>query len=226
MLVFISGWMLFCIAVAVLLLTALVMQFFGGFFITKDVLVRNFTILDLEMASTEMEIDNTLKGIIKLEPPAVEKVIKSLKNHLYADFLFMPAAYGTIFIACMKVAWKMPEPGVIFFTLLGWIQIAAWISDIMENIYLLGKIGRLNSVYKPSYLSFHAYQVLEIVKWGFSLLAVVCVLSALMYFWISGLYMGQSLKYLLIVVIEIVVFGGLMKVFKNPGKTWKTAMHY
>jgi hypothetical protein len=225
MLVFISGWMLFCITGAVLLLTALAMQYFGGFFVTKDVLVRNFTIMDLELASTETEIDNTLKGIVRLEPAIATKVIRSLKNHLYIDFIFMPAAYGTIFIACMKVAWKMPESGAIFFSLLAWLQIAAWISDIMENIYLLGKIGGLNKGSQSSYLSFHTYQYLEVVKWGFSMLAVVCVLSALLYFWVSGLYMGESLKYLLIIVIEVVVFAVLMKVSGKPGKSWKATVH-
>lgn len=225
MVIFISGWVLFCVAAAVLLLVALAMQFYGGFFMTKDVLVRDFHILDLELASSEMEIDNTLKGIVKLEPADSSKVIHALKSHLYADFLFMPAAYGIIFIACMKVAWKMPEPGATFFSALAWLQIVAFACDILENIYLLGKISRLNSEYKPSFLKFPSYQMLEVLKWGLSMLAAVCVLSAFLYFWISGLYMGQSLPYLLIVAAELAVFALLMKLLKKPGETWRYSVH-
>ncbi len=224
MVIFISGWTLYCIAVAILLITALPIQYYGAFFTTRDVLVRDFNILDLQLASTEMEIDNTLKGITQLPPAASAKVIRALKNQLYIDFLLMPAVYGTIFISCMKVAWKMPEPGMIFFSLLGWLQIVAWICDIMENCYLLGKTGRLNKEYKPSYMRFRGYQVIEVLKWGLSMLATVCVLSALLYFWISGLYMEQSLKYLLMIVLMLIVFFVLIKFLAKPGIAWKRSL--
>jgi hypothetical protein len=226
MVIIVPGWILFCILLSGVLLTALLMQWFGGFFITRDVLVRNFTILDLELASTEKEIDNTLKGIVQLEPAVAGKVIRSLTYHLYVDFLFMPAAYGTIFVACLNVAWKMPASGAIFFTVMGWLQVASWVSDILENIYLLGKINRIKSEYTPSFMSFHTYQYLEVVKWGLALLAIVCLLSALMYFWISGLYMEISLQYLLAVMIELTIFVLLMKWIKNTGKRWKATLTF
>lgn len=224
MIIFISGWVLFCVAVAVLLLAALAMQYYGEFFVTRDVLVRDFTIFDLEFASTEREIENTLGGIIRLPPDESAKVIVSLKRHLYIDFLFMPAAYGAIFIACMKVAWKMPEPAASLFSLLGWLQIVAFLSDGIENFYLLVKIARANAVHQRSFITFGTYRLLEILKWGSSLLAVVCVLSAFLYFWVSGLFMGQSLKYLLIVAIELIAFVVLMNLIKGAGRRWKSTI--
>lgn len=224
MMIHITGWMLFCVAVALLSVTALLMQWMGGFLITKDVLVRDFTILDLELASKEIEIDNTIKGITQLEPDISAKVIRFLKGMLYADFLFMPAAYGGIFIACMKVAYKMPESGQIYFSILGWLQAAAWISDIIENLYLLKKIGRRGEAGK-ALLPFVLYQWLEVVKWGLSLLGVVGTLSALMYFWISGLYMAESLGYLLAIAVELIAFVLLMQMLRKPGNAWKAAVH-
>jgi len=225
MLIHITGWVLFCAAIALLIAVALLMQWLGGFLVTRDVLVRDFTLLDLELASTEMEIDNTLKGIAQLEPATAGKVGRSLKGILYADFLFMPAAYGAIFIACMKVAWKMPESGQVYFSILGWLQVAAWISDIVENIYLLNKTGKIRNGIAGALLPFSMYQRLAVVKWGCSLLGVVSTLSALLYFWISGWYRGESLGYLLVIVAELAIFAVLMRMVKKPGNAWRAAVH-
>lgn len=221
----IPGWTAFCIAMGVLMFAAIFMQWSGAFFLTFDVVVRNFTILDLELAATETEINNIIGGISRLPGPAAKVVLRALRNHLYADFLFMPAAYGALFIGCMKVAHKMPLSGEVFFTFLAWAQAGAWLADILENCYLLQKISHAGGLSAPHLFSFRLYQRLEVVKWSLSMLALVCVLSALMYYWISGLYMGSSLRWLLVLVLELCAFVVLMQMARRPGKRWKENVH-
>jgi hypothetical protein len=116
----------------------------------------------------------------------------------------MPGAYGSIFILCMNLSWKMPASGAYFFSILAWLQGIAWLCDIIENIYLLGKIHR-NPI-PSSHSIFKAYQYLEVLKWGCALLGAVCGLSSLLYFWLAGSYAFESLYYILIIGIEVVVF--------------------
>lgn len=202
------NWMSFCIATAFVLLFAYIMQILSRSFVTRDVLEKRFGILDLQFASSGLEINNLLNGITKLEHPQAKKVFHALRMHLYVDFLFMPAAYGTLFIACMQVARKMPPSGEIFFYILAWLQAAAWISDIIENVMLLKKI-RQHEDQSPLVSGggfFPVFQKLQFIKWGAALLALVCILSSLMYFWVSGFYSPSSLKYILIFAGEILIF--------------------
>lgn len=203
------NWMSFCIAVAFVIAFAYLMQIIARSFITRDVLRKSFGIFDLEFAASELELNNLLRGINKLEPPQAKKVFRALRTHLYVDFLFMPAAYGALFIACMLVANKMPLPGLVFFSILAWLQAAAWVSDIVENIYLLKKIRQHEnqSLQGAGTNFFPLFQALQIIKWGAALLALVCVLSSLMYFWIAGFYSPGTLKYILIFASEVLVFG-------------------
>lgn len=202
------NWMSFCIATAFVVLFSYIMHIISRSFITRDVLHKKFGILDLELASSELELNNLLHGITKLEAVQAKKVFRALRMHLYVDFLFMPAAYGALFIACMQVARKMPESGMIFFSILAWLQVAAWVSDIIENIFLLKKIRQHEDqpLQNTGTKFFAVFQKLQFVKWGAALLALVCILSSLMYFWVSGFYSPASLKYIVMFTAEILVF--------------------
>jgi hypothetical protein len=198
------AWTWFCLLLAVVLLTSFVMATLGRRFFTLDVVLRSFSILDLEWPASPLEIVNLIKGIYLLPAPDSRKVIKALRAQLYIDYLFMPAAYGSIFILCMQVSWKMPPAGAAFFSVLAFLQVIPWLCDIIENFFLLGKIRPDTG--KPGKTVFRAYQCLEIAKWGLSLLGLVCGLSSLLYFWLSGHYAFTSLHYLLIIAAEIGVF--------------------
>jgi hypothetical protein len=199
-----NGWILFCVAFGVLLITSFIMSRLSRHFYTYDVLERKFSIMDLQWPSSPIELVNLVKGIYKLPLPKQQRTLSALKKHLYVDFIFMPAAYGSIFLLCMNISWKMTLAGPYLFAGLAWLQIVALVLDVIENIYLLRKIGP--EIVEASPATHKAYGYLERFKWGIALLALICALSALLYFWLVGRYAEGSLKYALVIVAEIVLF--------------------
>lgn len=202
-----NGWYWLCITVAVTLLTAFIMSLQGKQFFTMGVVMRTFSILDLEFPSSSKDIPSVIKGIYALPAPQQQQTLQALRGQLWLDFLFMPAAYGSIFLLCMEVAGKMNEAGQVLFVWLAWLQAVPWLFDIIENIYLLRKMRpdiacSSNAVHK-------AYQVMEAFKWGISLTGFVFALSSLLFFWLTGNYAVASLRYLLILAGEAAVFAGL-----------------
>jgi hypothetical protein len=208
-----NSWSLFCIAFAIVLATSYIMGLLGRYLYTRDVSLRKFSIMDLQLAPNAKEIVILVNGIYKLSEPSSKKVIRALRLQLYIDFLFMPGAYGSIFILCMQLSSKMPPVGATFFSILAWLQAIAWLCDIIENIYLLGKIHKDPA--ESSKPAFKAFQYLEVIKWGSALFGLVCGLAALMYFWFAGDYARESLQYLLIIGIEIAIFFAINWVAKK-----------
>lgn len=206
-------WWWFSIAFGIMLLSLLIMSLQGRYFYTLDVIVRKFSILDLEFAATPQELVKIISGIYKVPAFLIDnsvrvdtkRIISALKRQIITDFLlYMPATYGGIFLLCMKVATKMGPVGEWFFSILAWLQLVAFFLDAIENMYLLQKI---KAVSKPSGLFIHrAYQLLEVFKWGFALTGSVCAISAIFHFWVSGLYSEYSYYYLLVILGEIMLF--------------------
>jgi hypothetical protein len=206
------SWAWFCYALGLAAITTIIMSRQAKQFFTLDVVVRNFSILDLEFAAAAKEIVHIIKGIYLLPQPQSTKTIKALKGQLIIDFLFMPGIYGTVFLGCMHVSCKMTTNwGQASFAILAWLQLIPWLCDIIENIYLLNKI---KPVVLPSSDSVHvAYQRMELVKWGLSLTGGVCSIAALLFFWVSGKYAPASFPYLLMVIGEVILFFILAKLF-------------
>ncbi|NLR57588.1 hypothetical protein HGH93_05730 [Chitinophaga polysaccharea] len=210
-----DAWCWLCISMAIFLLTAFIMGRQSRYFYTMDVVPRQFSIMDLELPSCQKEMVNLIKGIYAMPPANRQLTLRALRGQLWVDFLFMPAAYGSIFLVCMKVASKMNPAGMVLFHILAWLQLLCWLCDIIENIYLLQKIGP--NISESTKMVHRAYQALEMIKWGFSLLGIVCGLSALLFFWVTGNFDVSSLHYLLIIVGEIVIFMVLQKLlFRAP----------
>lgn len=186
----------------------------GKYLFTKDVILRKFNIMDLQFASTGLEIVNIIKGLYLLPAEKSRKAVNALRGQLYVDFLFMPAVYGGIFLLCMNVANKMSlAVGENFFAALAWLQIVAWFCDIYENIYLLNKIRPdATSTENNTHIVF---RYIVAVKWGISLFAAICSIAALCYFWLSGLYSVESLPYLVIIGAELAVFFILNKIISR-----------
>ena len=203
--IFIAGWPLFCIAFGLMLLLSLIMKVQGLHFYTKDVVLKKFNILDLEFPATSRELVNLIAGLYKLEGKQSKKTISALKSHLYLDFLFMPCAYGAIFLLCLLMSDKMENSfGVIVFSCLAWAQLISWLLNIIANIYLLRKIHPDPVLSGPAVHK--AYFIMEIIKWGITLIAVICCIASVFYFWLSGFYALNSLIYLLIIAAEIILF--------------------
>ena len=171
-----------------------------------DMVERKFSMMDLEFPATPKDLVEIVVHIFKLDNAKRDRVIRALKGQLLIDFfLFMPSVYGGIFLLSMKVATKMNSDfGKGVFVSFAWLQGVAFVLDIIENIYIWRKI---KPDIKPSGSSVHkAFLWLEIFKWGLPLLAFVCCLSSMLYFWITGLYSINSYSYMGIIAAEIAVF--------------------
>jgi hypothetical protein len=199
------GWL--CISMGLLLITIFIMMRQSRQFYTMDVVMRRFSILDLQFPGSPNEIPAIIKGVYALPVVQQAKTLSALRGQLWVDFLFMPAAYGSIFLVCIKVAEKMNPAGTSLFTWLAWLQLLPWLCDVAENIYLLRKTAP--NVPASTKTVHKAYQWLEITKWGISSIGMVCGLSALLFFWVTGDFDSASLHYLLILVAEAGVFVGL-----------------
>ncbi|MDB5199697.1 MAG: hypothetical protein JWO92_1660 [Chitinophagaceae bacterium] len=173
--------------------------------------------MDLEMPATPTELVNLIKGLYKLPEDTSKKAISALKGQLYIDFLFMPCAYGAIFLLCMLVSAKMQWPfGVNVFIILAWLQVVPWLCDIIENIYLLGKIKPDPVLSAPSVHK--AYLWMEYIKWGIALGSAIGAVAAICYFWLAGHYDVHSLRYLGIIAAEIILFLLAGKIFLKKKK--------
>ena len=211
-----NGWMWFCISFAVMLSVALIMKIQSRNFYTNDVVIRKFTMMDLELPASAREIVNLIKGIYLLPSKGIQKTLRSLKGQLYADFIFMPAAYGSIFLLCMQVSLKTSSTAHWILAIIAWLQVMAWLCDIIENIYLLNKI-RPDVVVSGNAIH-NAYTILEFIKWSIILTGVICSVFALLYFWLAGDYASNSLRYLVIILIEITLFISAVEI---SGKKFK-----
>ena len=185
---------------------------FYTFYVTK----RKFSIMELEIPATYAGLIRIIKGLFLLPEPESKRSIGALRGQLWLDFLFMPFAYGSIFLLCWRVSVKFQSAfGSNVFLVLAVLQVIPWICDIIENLYLLGKIKQgsniddsKEAIDKKANLH-KAYLVMEAIKWGTALTATVCALSAICYFWLTGGYSATSLKYAVITLAEIAAFGFL-----------------
>ena len=219
--IFIISWPLFILTFGLMLLFHFIMTAQNLHFYTKDSVEKKFSIIELQLPASPVELVNLIRGLYRL--PQKQEAIRSitaLRKHLYIDFLFMPCIYGSIFILCMLVSAKMQSSfGREVFHVFAWAQIIPWLCDIIENIYLLRKMKPHPPV---SSAAFHkAYLLMECVKWGISLGAAICALAAICYFWLAGNYQVQSLNYLAVIAGEIIVFALMAKFFLKNKKQEK-----
>lgn len=211
------NWLYFCLAFGIMLLLKLVMSFQNRNFFTKHVVIRKFSMLDLEFPPSAEELVSFIKDIYNLPAQLAVKTTRALKTQLWLDFVFMPALYGSIFILSMKVSMMMFYIGHKLFAIFAWLQFIAWLCDIIENIYLLNKIRPDPLISTP--FVHKSYEVLEIIKWGLPLLVAVCSVAAIFYFWLVGRYSYDSLNYIIITVIELILFFIVKKLtIKNEEK--------
>jgi len=167
--------------------------------------VRKFGIMELELPATPTELVNLMKGLYLLPAPESQKSISALRTQLKLDFLFMPLMYGSVFLLTWKVAQKMQFPfGHYLFLALAFLQLVSWTCDIIKNVYLLGKIRAEPGM--SSEKTHKNYLKMEGAKWGITLTAAVCSVSAVFYFWMSGNYSSNSFYFLLIVFGEVIIF--------------------
>lgn len=180
----IHGWTFLIILVVLSVILAAIMMRQGKKFYTKDPVRKSFTMLSLEFPGSAQEIYNLVQGIYKLPDDESVQVLRALRSQLVTDFLFMPVAYGGIHVLNHQVYLLMPSGEGNFFLVLAWLQVVPWICDIVENLFLFGRIGKDARVCSPGV--FTGYRILEYLKWGISLFGVTCGVSSLFYLWLTG----------------------------------------
>lgn len=186
--------LLFCIALAVVILSSWLMGRQGKLFFTKDPLRRKFSILEMEFPAKSYDLEYLIKGIYLL--PEAQTTVKAVKRQLLLDYLlFIPAAYGGIFLLSMHVATSIPfHIGQYLFAGLAWAQIIPFVLDYIENTYFWILVGK-RDIYipppvitkeEPQTATFKLMQWLERFKWGIPLITFVSCLSVMAYSWLSG----------------------------------------
>jgi hypothetical protein len=207
-----TNWTFFVFLFGGMLAVTFFMMIMGNQFFTKDPIRRNFSIMELEIPATGQELVNIIKGIFDLPVEEANRAMRAVRGQLWLDFLFMPLAYGSIAIVCLRVAQKMPLEWLKgIFLVFALLQIIAWICDIVENIYLIIKMKEGTAIRLPSRSIHKAYVRMVSLKWLIALIATAMALAAIAYFWVTGDYSLTSLKSCVIVVAELIVFFLLIK---------------
>jgi hypothetical protein len=199
-----STALLFFAAFLVMLITAAIMSALERRFRTHRVINRSFDIMDLEFPVDADELCLVINGIYRIPEQDIAKSVRALKTQLIVDFLFMPAAYGTIFLMCRVVSFYVPDGWHEFFLALGYVQLLAWICDIFENIYLLGHIHPYEKGEKIRF--YRLYQFFVYIKWLTALIGAVCAVAAFAFLFFYGSFPSRWFIYLGIVVAALAIY--------------------
>lgn len=196
-------WFWFIVCFAIMLITNYFMGRAAQHFYLQSMTRIKFSIFDLEFPAWPDSLPTLFNNIDKLRGRESKKVRRALRANLLLDFIFMPATYIGIYLLCMHTAMKMRYVGRDIFAVLAWMQLAAWLFDIIENVYLLGKM----STPTPSSMFVHkAFVRMVTAKWVLATTGAVCSVFGTLYFWLNGFYLKSSLVYLGIIVALIALF--------------------
>ncbi len=210
-----QGPLWFCLALgATLFFSFLLEQVATRFVKDKARRVQRFSIMDLEFPADKEDIERILCDILRLGEERALQIRRALRTHLYLDYLFMPGAFGAIFLLCMMIAGKFPSgsPGQTGFALLAWAQLAAWACDFAENSVLLRQIRK--DPRPMGQFAFTSFVTLVWAKWIIALAGIALGLSMAGYFWLKGGYGAQTLGYIGIAGMELAAFLGMRALWK------------
>ncbi|HMG16855.1 MAG TPA: hypothetical protein VK590_15470 [Saprospiraceae bacterium] len=218
-------WFYFKIFFTAFLVITMIMMLQSNHFYTRVGSVKKFSMLDLEFPTSSKYMAKILNGIYKLPSEKVSKVLGALRCNLFLDFLFMPAAYGSIFLLCMHIADRNNN---ILFTFLAWLQILAYAFDVIENITILKMIKQSPPLKIVDFIrdvedfkepvSFVLYTRMVIIKWIIAITGFMCAFMMMLYFWLANLYNPERLPQLYFLIAEVAVFILLTQAFKKYSK--------
>jgi hypothetical protein len=194
---------LFFAAYILMLVTAAIISALGRRFMTHRYTDRAFDIIDLEFPVNAKEMQTVINGIYRLSPEKSESSSRALKTQLLIDFLFMPAAYGTVFLMCWVAAHYVPAWWSAFFQAIAWVQLLALLCDVCENIFLLNHIHPYEE--KDSIKNYRLYQFFVYTKWLTVLIGVVCGCAGFAYLLFSGAFPTRWYFYLLAVMVAAIL---------------------
>ncbi|TDH25242.1 hypothetical protein EXU57_14150 [Segetibacter sp. 3557_3] len=174
-------------------------------FYTKELVVRKFSIMELKLPATPASLYNVIAGLFQLDARQRRISIEAVRRQLFTDFLFMPLTYAIVFMLCWRVADKISlEPARQFYTFLGLLQPLCLLVDMSANVFLLRKLKPNTQL--PSKANHRIYLRLQLLKWIIFVVASVCSIAAICYFWLVGNYSGAAFNSLLMVLGQLLVF--------------------
>lgn len=198
-------WFYFAICFTVFLFTTYIMARVAKHFcMNKAGANVPFSIMDLELPLSERELVN----IILTMP---DNARRAVKHHLNVDYLFMAAVYPGIALLCGIAANKMDHIGKWFFWLLAALQVVPWLFDVLENIYLAGKL-RNPVVNEQNPKAFTSFIWRVQVKFIIALAGAICAVFALLYYWLTADFNPDTPWYLLVMLVELIIFIVVMNI--------------
>ena len=199
----------FCVSFGAMLVISFIMNRHSRHFYTLHVFVRKFSMIDLELPASPLELVTYIKGIFKLPPALAKSSSQALKANLSLRFLLAPFAYGSLFLASMQLAVRLASFGHWLFGFLAWLQIIPLVCDVLETVYLLKRIDP--GVEIPTPKVYKAFQLTALCKWACILVTVVFIVSTVLYLWLTGSYGPFFPHYLLIVASETIIYFALIR---------------
>lgn len=209
-------WPWFLVCMAAFLFTTYIMGRQSRHFYLQGVTRMPFSIFDLEFPGDAKTLPHIMRDINNLPNGEGVKVRKALRANLLTDFVFMPATYIGIFLLCIHTANEMTLWGKIVFNVLAWMQVLAWLFDVIENIYLLNK---MKHPVPSSPLMHKAYVRVVQAKWAIACTAAVCAAFGSLYFWLVGEFDTYAINYLIIFAVEIILFLVISRMGKKKAAT-------
>lgn len=195
---------LFCIAFGLMLFATYLLGRLGKEFFTNDVVIRPFSMLDVEFAATPKELYNTMHGMYLLPPTKMKKAVSSFSKSLWVDtLLYIPFTYSSIFLMCFIISERVLYGGK-FFLILGILQIVPLVLDLIENLFLWSKLKL--DIKEDNLTVFKRFRLLQLFKWGIALFGTVCSLSVALSLWLSGHYKPGQEWYCYLFLGEILAF--------------------
>jgi hypothetical protein len=141
---------LLTISLGIIIGSAFCMKWMESDFLSEG---KPFTIIGLELFYTKEKVVQILSGLD-------EKVKTILGYHLYFDFIFMAGVYPGVASLCIMAAQKLKKSVLKkWLIILGILQMAAWIFDILENYFLIKWLK--NPIIESGFTQYHIFVTLK-----------------------------------------------------------------
>ena len=189
----------------VALLLSSIMGVLSKNFVTLHVFIRKFKMLDLEFATTPLELSTYVNGIFNKEMPEElsGKCYRSIKAFLILSILCQILIATVFFFTCHLIAANLKGIHRIFFLGLAWLQVASLLCGFVRVIFFLSYI---KAGAKPlSQKTFKVNEVIEIIKWAIPLITGVVIISYFLFVWFSGVANLQLLDIVMLLIAEVFI---------------------
>lgn len=135
----------FCLLMGITLFITLIslcwMANTSRFFIYERWTERTFSILDLQFPNSAQYYTYILLDLHNEKKLNSKRALNALREHLYVDFIFMFGFYPFVALLALHLSYlSLDIKAIYFFQFLAFLQLLAWVLDIIENTIILKSI--------------------------------------------------------------------------------------